>query len=466
MSSASTQRDAIGEIPSPTYRLWLGLFFILATFGFFAYYTAGKINRLERYQLNVVQRNRKSSLQLLRMQNDSYLLALLIRDMEVNRAGQSLTDWKPSLNRLLEDMEDAARLEAQFAVASAPGNALRDRLRADLAGLGQSSGAVFTLDAHGHGAQARAMVGSELEQQRADLTAIVVRLLRMNFHAQVVAGRKISAVYSSVKRDVLLVTGLLSLLALATGFYVLQANRRTFAKLHHLAEQLNDQSHQLRELSWRLIDLQEQTLRQVARDLHDEFGQILTAVGLALKRAERHGAGSEMQQELENARGIVQETLENVRGRSQIFRPAILDDFGLTQALDGLARQFSEQANISVHFDARGVNGEFAPSEAIHLYRIVQEALNNVARHSHASEAWVTLEAQGDELEIQVRDNGSGFDMQRANARSPRLGLGLLSMRERAEHLNGTLSVQSSPQKGTAVTARVPLKPSEAKKGV
>ncbi len=454
--------DPVRQIPSPARRLWLGLCVILSTFGVFAVYTARKIEWLENVEANVVERNRKSSLQLERLDNDTYLLAISIRDMALGHGNYPLRDWKPVFTRLRNDMENAVQLEGRYAVSATGTSGLRARLHGDLAALSATADRVFRLAASGHSAQARAMVETTLENQRASLTAIVTRLLVMNDQAQAQVARRINRVYASVRRDILLVTGLLFLLSLATGLYVFEASRHAFGRMQRLAEQLDHQSMRLRELSWKLIDLQEQTLRQVARDLHDEFGQILTAIGLLLTRAERLGASPALRQDLETAQSVVQETLQKVRDQSQMFRPAVLDDFGLEQTLVWFVRQFSRQAGIPVTYRAEGRESGFPPEEAIHLYRIVQEALNNVVRHARASRAAVLLRAAGEELVIEIADDGSGFDPRRLAERPMREGLGLIAMRERAEHLKGTLTVESAPGRGTTVRVTVPLPQSAA----
>src|SRR5205807_7756189 len=175
--------------------------------------------------------------------------------------------------------------------------------------------------------------------KRTVISEIAARLLVLNDQAQAEATERISAVYGTVKRDVAVVIAVLFLLALGTDLYTLEANRKTFARLQHLTEQLQSQSEALQKLSWKLIDVQEDTLRRVARDLHDEFGQILTAIGTMLgragKKAPDRGSGGDaiVVQELEAVQKIVQETLQNVRDQSQMLRPAILDDSGLKQTL-------------------------------------------------------------------------------------------------------------------------------------
>ncbi len=462
MRKDEPQHDVLKEIPSPSARLWAGLCIILSIFVIFAIYATHQVRWLEDFQVNVVQKGRKASLQLLRLQNDTYLLAVSLREMAEIGVRYHISDWRAEFARLRADMDDAATLESQYAVSMSAADDKRGQLRTALQDFWRSGDQVFALAGGGQEAAARTLVQTELENKRAVLSEIVARLLVLNDQAQAEAAETINSVYGKVKRDILIVIGVLFLLALGTGIYTLQASRKTFQKLHHLAEQLQTQSAQLRKLSWKLIDIQEETLRHVARDLHDEFGQILTAIGAMLSRAGRPAMGSDSVfiRDLEAVKKVVEDTLQSVRDRSQMFRPAVLDDFGLKQTLEWFVGQFARQAGINVHFEGKLTDGPFPPEEAIHVYRIVQEALNNVARHSSAREAWVTMDSQNAELLLEIRDNGAGFEMGAEMSRSA--GVGLMGMRERAEHLGGSLTVQSAPGKGTVVRVSVPLKKSAA----
>jgi signal transduction histidine kinase len=213
-------------------------------------------------------------------------------------------------------------------------------------------------------------------------------------------------------------------------------------------------------LSWKLIEVQEQTLRHVARDLHDHFGQILTAIGLMLGRAEKKAVETEpvFVQDVRDTKKIVEDTLQSVRDESQIFRPAILDDFGLQQTLEWFTEQFSRQTGVQVHYAGKLRDGLFPPEAAIHVYRIVQEALSNVARHSGAREAWVTLAEKDNQLNLEIRDNGRGFEARTDMKRAAGQGMGLMGMRERAEHLQGAFAICSAPHEGTTIGVRVPLR--------
>jgi signal transduction histidine kinase len=464
--SGADGQEALAAIPSPSRRLWTGLCIVLLVFIAFSLYTVHRISWLEDFQANVVQRNRKASLQLQRLQNDVYLLAIEMRDMAASQPGYPLRDWRSSFQRLRADMDDAVRQEGAFAVETAATRDKRLQLRSALRDFWSTADVIFATSAAGNDAAAHRLIQNDLEARRAVLSEIVARLLVLNDRAQSEAAETITGIYGRAKRDVVIVTLILLLFVLGTGLYTLQANRRTFERLHHLAERLETQSKQLRQLSWKLIDVQEETLRQVARDLHDEFGQILTAVGILLKRVQQrvsaHGAegfvDEAMAKDVQTVNSIVQDTLQNIRDRSQMFRPAILDDFGLEQALQWFAAQFGRQTGVTVHLTCETGEGFVPREEAIHLYRIVQEALSNVARHSEAHEAWVTLSAAEGELVLEVRDQGKGFDTAARASEIDRPGFGLMGIRERAEHLRGRCAVISYPGKGTTVRVQVPLR--------
>ncbi|MGE5326531.1 MAG: ATP-binding protein [Deltaproteobacteria bacterium] len=459
MTAPATEHELLAQIPSPTKRLWFGMGVILAIFLGFAIYTTYEVRWLESFQANVVQQNRKASLQLLRLQDDAYLLAISIRDMVYSKDRYPIRDRRAEFSRLREDMDHALGLEGQYGSVEPASEDKRAQLRTVLSEFWRSADAVFNLSERGKESEARELIQTDLEPQRAMITETVSRLLILNDRAQVNAAEKIAEIYSEVKREILLLIAVLFLMALVTGLYTLQANRRTFERLQHLAERLQAQSEQLRKLSWKLIEVQENTLRHVARDLHDEFGQILTAVGVMLGRASQHGLDdkSEFIEEVQRVKKIVEDTLQNVRDASQMFRPAILDDFGLEQTLEWFASQFARQTGIKVHFDGNSA-GQLVPSNsAIHIYRIVQAALANVARHSGAHEAWVSLTNANGSLALEIRDDGEGFDPDADMDRTSGEGMGLMGMRERTEHLKGTIVVRSAPGRGTMVRIEIPL---------
>lgn len=451
----NAEPNPAAEIPSASMRLWVGLCVILSIFIVFAVYSIHQIRWLEDYQINVVQRNRRDSIVLLRLQDDAHQLGILLRDMTLKQAEYPILDWRATFERLHGDTSNALAVEARYAVGTRETTAKTEELRRELHTFWETAGHAFDLAQQGQTAAARGVFQNSLVAQDAVLVGTIADLLRLNDQAQIEAARRINRIYELFKRNNFILLGLLLLLAVATGLYTFQANRKTIERLGHLAGKLQTQSEQLRKLSWKLIDVQEDTLRQVARDLHDEFGQILTAIGIMLNRAGQKGVSAAPLDGIQDVKNVVEETLQTIRDRSQMFRPAILDDFGLGKTLEWFTEQFSRQTGIAVHFEGKEV--EFPGSDGIHIYRIVQEALSNVARHSGATEAWVRLRQNGDALEVEVRDPGQGFSPDAEMNQAAGEGFGLVGMSERAQRLHGAISLRSAPGKGTVVSARIPV---------
>ncbi len=209
----------------------------------------------------------------------------------------------------------------------------------------------------------------------------------------------------------------------------------------------------LRALPRRLIEMQETAGKQIARELHDEIGQVLTGIGMLLGIPESLPPST--QARLEEARRAVHELSGRVRALALDLRPAALDDFGLIAALEGLLERYTRQTGIAVEFVHAGAEGErFRPEVEVAGYRIIQEALTNVARHAAVRHADVTVEASDGTLQVLVEDEGAGFDVS-----AVRTGAGLGGMRERVTILGGELEVVSAPGSGTRVSAQLPLRP-------
>ena len=152
----------------------------------------------------------------------------------------------------------------------------------------------------------------------------------------------------------------------------------------------------------------------------------------------------------------MQQTLERIRTESRMLHPVILDDFGLENAIKWYVEQFGRQHGIAAHFVKGGPIGVVSAEAAIHIYRIVQEALTNVSRHSGSDEAWVRLRQAEDRIELEIEDRGRGLPPE-AERREGWRGIGLVSMRERAELMGGEFALTPAPAGGTIVRVAVPL---------
>jgi PAS domain S-box-containing protein len=211
----------------------------------------------------------------------------------------------------------------------------------------------------------------------------------------------------------------------------------------------------LRLFPRRLIETQEAEKQRIARELHDEVGQMLTGVGMLLGVTD--AIPPEAQGRIAEARGVLRDLTERVRSMSLDLRPAMLEDFGLVRALHVLFPRYERQTGIRVLFDDGGLEGRrFRPEIEITAYRIVQEALTNVARHAQVQEASVQLSLGSGSLRVVVEDRGAGFDLRRPSTGT----VGLAGMRERAAAVGGELTLAPAPGSGTRIVATLPLQPS------
>ena len=429
---------------SPTVALFVGLIVTLAAVVAYSGYITRQISGLRALQNNLVDRNRKDSLQLLRIQNDLNSLALAMRDMLDNTEPYPLTAWSAQFQRVRADLDDALRREEQVAVADRTPEQ-RQYLANSVAQFWDAVDRTFALARDGKQDEARTQIQLSLQARQAVLSTAVARLLVQNNESEEQAAQKIAGIYGRVQRQVYLFLTATLLAILLTSLYLIRSNRQLFAQLAMLSEQRS-------ELAQKLISTQESTLRHISRELHDEFGQILTAVGSMLTRAGNHAPqGSPLRTELREVCEIAQGTLDRVRSLSQALHPVMLDESGLEATLDWYLPVVERQSGIHISYEKSGEPFRVDGNAAIHVYRVLQEALNNVTRHSGANEAWVRLRFLAEALEVEVEDHGAGFKAQKATQ-----GIGLVAMRERAELLASRIEFTSPSQGGVLVRLRVP----------
>jgi signal transduction histidine kinase len=429
---------------SPTAGLLLGLIFTLAAVVAYSSYIVLQVRGLRRLQSELADRSRKNSLQLLRVQNDLNSLALAMRDMLDAGEPYPLTAWLAQFERIRSDLDDALRREEQVALMQHSPEQ-REYLRTALNQFWEATDRTFNLAKSGHEDQARADIRDSLQARLAALSTSVARLLVQNNEYEEQAGARMEEIYNRVEHQVYIFLAATLAAILLTSLYVMHANRQLFAQLSSVSEQRSD-------LAQKLIATQESTLHYISRELHDEFGQVLTAVGAMLGRAEKHTSeDSPLRADLREVREIAQNTLNSVRTLSQTLHPVMLEEAGLESTLDWYLPTVEKQTGISVSYEKSGKAFPVRGSKAIHIYRIVQEALNNVARHSEARQAWVRFRFLEDALELEVEDHGIGLAKH-----DRRQGIGLVAMRERAELLNGNIEFVQPLERGTLVRLRVP----------
>ncbi len=429
---------------SPTSGLFLGLVITLAAVVAYSAYITRQISGLRELQNNLVDRNRKDSLQLLRIQNEVNALALAMRDMLANDEPYPLTAWTTQFQRIRTDLDDALRLEQKLALSDRTPEQ-RQYLQTSLSQFWDAVDRTFALARDGKEAEARAQIRISLQARQEALSSAVARLLVQNNESEEQAASRIGQIYDRVQRQVYLFLTATLIAILLTSLYLIRSNRQLFAQLAQLSEQRS-------ELAQKLISTQESTLRHISRELHDEFGQVLTAIGSMLSRAGNQAPdGSALRADLREVCEIAQGTLDKVRSLSQALHPVMLDEAGLESTLDWYFPVVERQAGIHISYEKAGTPFAVDGNAAIHVYRVLQEALNNIIRHAEVKEAWVRLRFLAEGLELEVEDHGKGFVPRVANP-----GMGLIAIRERAELLGGTVEFMKPSPGGTLVRLKVP----------
>ena len=429
---------------SPTNRLLFGLVITLAVVLAYASYITVQLAGLRKLQSQMVDRNRKDSLQLLRIQNDLNSVALAMRDMLDATERYPLTAWTAQFERIRQDLDSGLKVEEGLAVASRTPDQ-RKYLTQSVAQFWDAVNRMFALAESGEEPQAREQIRLTLQAREQALSTAVSRLLVENNEGEEQAAASIAKIYDGVQRQLYLFLTATLIAILLTSLYLIRSNRQLFRRLADLSEQRSD-------LAQKLISTQESTLRHISRELHDEFGQVLTAIGSMLRRAGTQlGEGTPLQGDLKEVQEIAQTTLNNIRTLSQALHPVLLEEAGLESTLDWYIPTVGRQAGIELHYEKSGKPFPVEPGAGVHIYRVLQEALNNVSRHSGARDAWVRLKYLANSLELEVEDHGAGFVAERIER-----GIGLVAMHERAELIGGTLAVTPRPAGGTQVRLEIP----------
>jgi len=286
-----------------------------------------------------------------------------------------------------------------------------------------------------------------------------------------VGGREWEAAFSAEKSAVIgrldatipwvvLTAGLLISALLTVIIYAVNTSRtRARAIAAQMTRDLRHTTSQLQALSRQLVDAQETERRQLSRELHDQVGQNLTALAINLdimKSLSHAESSSELQRRLEDSSVLVESTTNRIENVMAELRPPMLDDYGLLPALQWLASQFSNRT--AIRSDVKGVDAfrDMLPDTEIALFRVAQEALNNIAKHAHASKVCITLCTEPDAYVMTIIDDGIGLREDPSQADSKRHGLGMMTMRERTQAVRGQFEVGPAPSGGVNVTVRVP----------
>jgi len=236
-------------------------------------------------------------------------------------------------------------------------------------------------------------------------------------------------------------------LALATIALTLRLERELERRFEDSVQTRAD----LQQLSAKLVRAQEDERRSLARELHDEIGQSLSGILMEAGNAETARDPLDLRERLRAIGAIAERTLNQVRDLALLLRPSMLDDFGLLPALNWQAREVSKRTGLNIAVDADAACDDLPDEHRTCIYRAVQEAMNNAARHAQARSVRVIVRREAGKVRFSVQDDGQGFDTRYTR------GLGLLGMEERVRRLGGALTVESQPGRGATISAELPV---------
>lgn len=276
----------------------------------------------------------------------------------------------------------------------------------------------------------------DLLQHHEEVTAIVAKLIGTNYTRTLAAQTRLDNQSGQMLQESLGLLGGCTLFALICAFLTVRITTQLFRGMEQ-------QSSDLARVTWHMLESQETAARRFSHELHDELGQSLMAVKAHVTALDP--ASPPDPARLEDCRRLIDEAIQNVRELSHLLRPTILDDFGLDAGIRWLAERFGQRTGIEVEYQS-SFDGRLADETETHMFRIVQEALTNVARHSGATRVRIELARSGNRVHLTVQDNGRGFAHNgTANGSGDgSAGLGLVGMRARAQSVGGELQISSN----------------------
>ena len=454
---------SIAELPARTtssIRGALGVGFA-AVFGLWVFSGYGLIRSLHDAEdrVTVAQRQLESGNGVLSTIRTNVLLgSLYLRDTLIDSGAIARDYYRDEIRRIRDEIEQQLPhylLEVELPIERQHWAALQRSLDEYWAVLDLA----FSPDLPSNTAQAASLLRRRVGPARTNVLSLLDNIAALQQLAQQRHEVERAVMYEEVRRRFVTVASGSLVLALLVAYFAFRHVAGLEREIHRQRIAEANTRHDLQRLSARLVAAQEDERRSLARELHDEVGQALTAIkmdmGVALRSVD---ADPRARASLEEARSIAEATLQNVRDLSQLLHPSMLDDFGLPATLRTYLRSWSKRTGIRAQLSHDGFDGRIPPETEVCIYRIVQEALTNVARHSGASTCSVAMARDEGELRVIVDDNGQGIGAADASG-EVRRGLGLIGMRERAQALSGRFVIENRIDGGTRVTVRLPVPP-------
>ena len=391
-----------------------------------------------------------------RIRADLYVSGTYVRDYLLEPEAGKAEGHRDSLLESRSDMDEA--LNEYRKLVNGPEARPFRVLTQDLASYWSVLDPVFAWSASERRRDGYIFLRDEVFPRRMAMLGLADQIRALN-EAQLNAGKvRVEATFAEFRGRLTLILGLtigLGLLLAASSIQrILGLERQTAANL----DEIFRAREELKALSARLVEAQEQERRSISRELHDEVGQTLTGVLVEMANLStliRDGKLDAMAEKAAAIKHEVENSISVVRNMALLLRPSMLDDLGLIAALEWQAREVSKRTGMAVKVSADRVSEELPEDHKTCIYRIVQEALHNCGQHAGAQHVEIAVRQEPDRIRLSIHDDGHGFDVRRHR------GMGLLGIEERVNHLDGSFTVDSTAGSGTRIEVVLPLKPLE-----
>lgn len=426
-----------------------GLLALMLTAGLYLEYKLGSAqSRNDRIRAHFVERN----LLLNRIRADVYLSGTYVRDYlldpDSESAGRNLASLESTRRKIHDNLEAYHSLLARSEVKP------MSVLTAELDRYWASLDPVLNWSPTERQQRGYVFLRNEVYPRRKTMLNIADQIDHLNERQLTEGGAQVSGLFSDFRRSLALTLAGTLFFGLVLAAYSIHGVLELEKQASQRYSEVVDARRQLKQLSARLVETQEQERRSISRELHDQVGQSLSAllVGLSNLWADVSNAGGcALKDEFAAIRSLAEESVNVVRNMALLLRPSMLDDLGLVPALQWQAREVSRRTGIRVNVVAEQVSDELPESHKTCIYRLVQEALHNCSRHAEPSSVYIRVRQETACLRLSIQDDGKGFHVHQQR------GLGLIGMQERVATLGGLFEVDSEPGRGTLVSAVLPL---------
>lgn len=426
---------------------------------FAGYYFTDRMAELERRSSDINARYTRAQDLLTTVRGHVLMGSVYVRDALLDPNPATAEEYRRQLEESYRTADEA--LKGYVPVVDVPGEQMRiDRLRREIEDFRRTLFEVLGTDSREWPAEARTLLRRRIMPKREGVMHISEEVQALNRSAFVQQQLDIASLYRATQRRVWQTVGLALAASVAIALLATLYAGRLERRLQRQRDRDVETARDLQRLSSQLLSAQEEERRSIARELHDEVGQVLTAIKVELAVAQRsvEAAGGNVDA-LKDARKITEGALHTVRDLSRLLHPSMLDDLGLPATIEWYLKGFGRRHGVRIELLQDGVDERLPPETEAGIYRIVQEALTNVAKHAQATTCRVFMQRLTNTVLVTIEDDGIGFRPEEVNVPGASRGIGLVGIRERVTQLRGELRLESGPGKGTRLTVEISAQP-------